>query len=992
MDRRTVLTKTAKGLMEVTGKTSLLPRDQRSVLSHVDGKATVGDLRQKIEKLSEHKLLDVLGRLMRDGFLREFVTAPASVSPPSQVPIVEEGEDLDFTDALQANASRGVTNSAEADAVAREVALARQREAEARAKREEEEKARREAEEKARREAEAKAKREAEERARREADERARREAEARAKREAEEKARREAEEKARREAEAKAKREAEERARREADERARREVEARAKREAEEKARREAEEKAKRDAENKARREAEEKARREAEAKAKHEAEERARREAEEKARREAEEAARREAEAAAKREAEERARREAEAKAIREAEEKARREAEEKARREAEEQAKREAEAKARREAEEADRRDSEARIRRELEDAIRRAEQQSRADAEAATSRREAEAAARRAEEERAQRESDERARRAAEEQARRAAEEQARREAEEQARREAEEQAKRQAEEQARREAEERAQREADARAQREAEERTQREAEERAQREVQYEENDRRSREQEVEEGARRIQAERDQATREAAEREAAARLEADGHREEEERTRKARDEERSRAKAEAEAAARARKEERAREKASQEMRHSQPATPSRAPEAAAAAVAARRKKPANLSRNLGIVAGSVGVLGLAVLQFLPLDTSFYERIASESLAAPVRIQSASFSLLPSPMVKLENVTIGGEQVRIASVRASPELGSMFGDRRAFKSVELTGVSVSPAGLGAVLWQKPKAATLSLGSVVGHDVKLALPGIELPPLQMTMHMAGDGRVERLVLASADRKLNANVFPGPDKATLDLTVATLQVPFGSSLKLADFSARGEAKPGEVLLSEFDAHLWEGMLRGRGTLKYGDGWSFEGDVDLKQAEAAQVVPAVLSSGRLLGRGAFTMRANDPAKLFEVARLEGNFTVQKGQLSQIDLARAMQMGSSASTSTLFNELSGQGAIEPGRLSLRNLKLGAGLLSATGNLEIEGGKQISGKVATEMKTPTGASTRGAFTVSGTLPQVVLKR
>jgi hypothetical protein len=97
MDRRTVLTKTAKGLMEVTGKTSLLPRDLRNVLSQVDGKATVGDLHQKLDKYTETKLLDTLGKLSKDWFVREFVSAPASISPPSQVPIVQEDMDLDFT-------------------------------------------------------------------------------------------------------------------------------------------------------------------------------------------------------------------------------------------------------------------------------------------------------------------------------------------------------------------------------------------------------------------------------------------------------------------------------------------------------------------------------------------------------------------------------------------------------------------------------------------------------------------------------------------------------------------------------------------------------------------------------------------------------------------------------------------------------------------------------------------------------------------------------
>jgi hypothetical protein len=426
MDRRTVLTKTAKGLMEVTGKTSLLPRDLRNVLAQVDGKATVGDLHQKLDRLSEAKLLESLGRLEKDGFVREFVSAPASISPPSQVPIVQEDIDLDFTALISKPPTKAEVTAqtrAEAEEVARQVAQARakqeaearaKREAEERAKREAAERARRETEEKARREGEARAKREAEERARKEAEERARREGEEqsrqavlRAERAAEEQGRREAEARARKESEARARREAEERTRREAEERSMREQEERIRRELEERvrqaevqARRETDERAKREAEERARREADERARREAEQRARREAEERARREAEEERRLEAAEAARRrEAEKQARREAEERARREAEAERRREAAEAMlRREAEDRARREAEERARREAEEERRREAEgAAQRREDEERARREAERKAR--------DEEKARAKAEAEAAARARREERA-----------------------------------------------------------------------------------------------------------------------------------------------------------------------------------------------------------------------------------------------------------------------------------------------------------------------------------------------------------------------------------------------------------------------------------------------------------------------------------------------------------------------------------------------------------------------------------------------------------
>jgi hypothetical protein len=460
MDRRTVLTKTAKGLMEVTGKTSLLPRDMRNVLSQVDGKATVGDLHVKLDKFTETKLFDALGKLVREGFVREFVSAPASVSPPSQVPIVQEDVDLDFSSLISRPPSKAevtAQNNAEAEAVAREVARAQ---ADSRARAETAAKAKSDAE--ARSAAAAKAKAESDARARAEAAERSRREAEDKAKREAEARARADAEAKARQEAEAKA----------------RAEAEARAKREAEEKAKREAEARARADAEAKARQEAEAKSRAEAEARAKREAEDRARREAEEKAKREAEARARADAEAKARQEAEMRARREAEERARREAEEKARREAEAKARAEAAARAQHEAAEAARRAEEEQRQREAEERIRGELAERMRREDD--------ARAQREAEERAQRETEEKARREVEDAARREAEAKARAEAEARARREAEELARREAEEAAQRKAEEErARKEAEKRARDEERARAKAEAEAAAQARKEERA---------------------------------------------------------------------------------------------------------------------------------------------------------------------------------------------------------------------------------------------------------------------------------------------------------------------------------------------------------------------------------------------------------------------------------------------------------------------------------------------------------------------------
>jgi len=60
MNRRSILTKTGKGLMEVTGKTSALSRDLRNILKEIDGKVSVSELMKTFSKMTEPELLEAL--------------------------------------------------------------------------------------------------------------------------------------------------------------------------------------------------------------------------------------------------------------------------------------------------------------------------------------------------------------------------------------------------------------------------------------------------------------------------------------------------------------------------------------------------------------------------------------------------------------------------------------------------------------------------------------------------------------------------------------------------------------------------------------------------------------------------------------------------------------------------------------------------------------------------------------------------------------------
>jgi len=60
MNRRSILTKTGKGLMEATGKTSDLARDLRNILKEIDGKVSVSELMRTFSRMTEPELLEAL--------------------------------------------------------------------------------------------------------------------------------------------------------------------------------------------------------------------------------------------------------------------------------------------------------------------------------------------------------------------------------------------------------------------------------------------------------------------------------------------------------------------------------------------------------------------------------------------------------------------------------------------------------------------------------------------------------------------------------------------------------------------------------------------------------------------------------------------------------------------------------------------------------------------------------------------------------------------
>jgi len=998
MKPSTIYSKSGKGVQEASGKTSLLKRADRAVLSAIDGRATLGEVAQKVGKSFDGEFEKLIAQLDKDGFVREVTAAAASSSqsrpavatlkPAAKAPAAKSSssssggaDDLDFTTIMPAikpaarplapaaAPSKAQVSDAALRAKEQESALYKARqEAEAKAQAERD-RVKQEAEAKARAEAEAKARLDAENRLREEAIGRAKAAAEAqvkaaRAKAEAEAHAKLEAERKVREEIERKVREEAD-RALREAEAlRQRLEEERKAREEVERKRREEEERRRKEEEERRARAEAERKAREEAERKLREE-EERKRREEEEKKRR-AEEERRIEEEAR-------RLREEIEAKA-REAAERARREEEDRLLREKEEQVRH---AKVAEEARMVQARAmEEARLRvrqreRERDQDDNRGRSKSKDETRVAQPTLPAAAAPAAAGggsldalmadlDSFSQREEEER-------QAREVTDRQAREEGKLKAQAEAE----RRAQEDAERQMREQLEREA-----REHEERQRRDEEERRTRE----EAERRAREARAAEESRRLEAEeRKRKAQEALLAKAAPLPDLEVSDKDLDMTEVRHDE--------AAVAREARKAQREREREARQ----------RAKEAKAHAKAASReesvkypkmRRKVNWGRPLGITLLTLLAAGLVALHIIPLPMDEYERAASDALGRPVKIGTGRLSLYSGLRLNLENVSVDGATT-IARARAYPQLRALVEGRQALGRLELERVSVPQSAIGAVVGAKLRGDGFRGARIFAKDLRLTGP-VALPVLDGEVRFGPDGAVNTVIL-SGPESLAATLTPTANgEVEFDVTAATLAIPFAPELVLSTFAMKGKANRQGMNIVSWGGGVLDGALSGTANLRWGGAWQLEGGLTARAINAAAFAPALLSEGKAEGQARFSMSGNDPAKLYNAAHLEGNFSVGKGVLGTIDLSRVLHTsGRQYGGRTQFTEMTGHATYDRGAVALRNISISAGALTAAASADIAPSGAIAGRIVADIRT-TVQPLRAILVIGGTVqePQV----
>jgi hypothetical protein len=231
---------------------------------------------------------------------------------------------------------------------------------------------------------------------------------------------------------------------------------------------------------------------------------------------------------------------------------------------------------------------------------------------------------------------------------------------------------------------------------------------------------------------------------------------------------------------------------------------------------------------------------------------------------------------------------------------------------------------------------------------------------------------------------------------------------DKARIELTPkdkawqATLSATgwkafIGPAIEFEELEASGIVDANQAVFNSIKGRVGGGTVSGHLKAGWASAIQASGDLKLENARLAQLLAVFTrnftATGTLNLNGNFALSAATLQTLFDGMRLDSAFTVTGGELSNVDLVRAMQSNRAAGQrggKTRFDNLSGALQISGNQYSYRQLQLSSGPMNANGGVQVRNGL-VAGQINTELGSKGIVAARATLEASGKLDDPVLK-
>ncbi len=335
-----------------------------------------------------------------------------------------------------------------------------------------------------------------------------------------------------------------------------------------------------------------------------------------------------------------------------------------------------------------------------------------------------------------------------------------------------------------------------------------------------------------------------------------------------------------------------------------------------------------------------------------------------------ERVFMQSLGEPVSIAAATIELFPSPLVRLEGVKIGEPAViLIGEIKATPDLSSWLNGTKAFRAAELGAVSFAPHPYENI-YQRLLAARTNLKLPVRRIVipAMGVPrnGLGLKTVTAELELNPEGGLRKVVFNSKEGQLTMAIEPQDGHFQLTLSAQAWRFP-GADFDMQSVNAAGKLTTSEFIIEDLNGRANGGRFDGKGTIRWSNRWKLSGTfkIDAIDVDRFPAIP-VVSQGKLSVNGKYDAEADASENLLSRMILAGKFSVQDGKLSGIDITRTLHESPQEifGGKTPFKTIDGVFQSSAKGYELRNMRLVAGPLSASGQASFSTAKELNGRLA----------------------------
>ncbi len=368
---------------------------------------------------------------------------------------------------------------------------------------------------------------------------------------------------------------------------------------------------------------------------------------------------------------------------------------------------------------------------------------------------------------------------------------------------------------------------------------------------------------------------------------------------------------------------------------------------------------------------------------AAGTLFLVHRSLERFTTHVEELLATQS--GKISIGSSAIVFTPRPALKLANVAVG-PSLRASEIIAQPSWSTLVGRRKPITLLELHKAKLSAADLLALLngsGTRRESREAWAERVTLEDSELEVGGLKIE-FSGELSYVSDGKLERAILSIDDGKAQAKLAD----SVFEFSAREWSLPTTPEITFDQLDASGTLEGTRLTLDRVGALLHDGLVKGSMVLDWNVGLLAEGRFSATNLEMQSLFANLGRNfsvgGRLDADGQFATRGADTDHLLENLGLSADFRVKRGILYNADISGAVA-GETRGGATGFDELSGNLQTAGRNLSFRDIKLGSGMLTVKGDLDITPSRQLVGRFSVRLKS--GDERASTISVGGSLAE-----